>query len=133
MKNLLTATLLALPLAACAATGTSYERSDAVAAELAEFERTGEMTNCVPLRSMNINALDERTFLIRVGNNEYYLNELSSSCSGADRNFNRLQYTTSLSSLCRGEIIRVVENTSGFTVGSCGLSDFERLEKVDSE
>lgn len=118
-------------IAACATTGSSYEMSEEVAAKLAEFEKTGEVDNCVPLRNMNINALDERNFLIRVGVNDYYLAELSSSCNGADRSFNRLQYETSLSQLCRGEIIRVIDNSSGFTVGSCGMSDVQKLRKIE--
>lgn len=119
-------------LAACATAGSSYEMSEEVAAKLAKFEKTGEVRNCLSLRSIDqIKALDDRNFLIEAGANDYYLAELSSSCSGADRSFNRLQYETSLSSLCRGEIIRVVDNSTGFTVGSCGMSDFQELRKLD--
>ncbi len=120
----------AAAVTACA-TGGGYEISEATAAKLAEFEKTGDVTNCLQLRAIDqIKPLDERNFLIEVGSNNYYLAELSSSCNGADSTFNRLEYTTSLSSLCRGEIIRVVDNSSGFTVGSCGMSDFQKLEKV---
>ncbi len=119
-------------VAACATAGSSYVMSDEVAAKLAKFEKTGEVDNCLPLRTIDqIKALDERTFLIEVGTNDYWLAELSSSCHGADRSFNRLQYTTSTSSLCRNEIITVVDNSTGFTVGSCGMSDFQKLEKIE--
>ncbi len=119
-------------LAACATAGSGYVMSDEVAAKLAEFEKTGEVKNCLQLRTIDqIRPLDERNFLIETGVNDYYLAELSSSCSGAASSFNRLQYTTSLSSLCRNEIIRVVDNTNGFTVGSCGMSDFQKLEKIE--
>lgn len=120
-------------LAACATAGSSYEMSDEVAGKLAKFEKTGEVTDCLRLTSIDqIKPLDERNFLIEAGVNDYYLAELSSSCTGADRSFNRLQYKTSLSSLCRNEIITVVDNSTGFTVGSCGMSDFQKLEMVDA-
>ncbi len=115
--------------AACAS-GGAYEMSEDVSARLAEFERTGDYQTCLGLRQINqIKPLDERTFLVRVGVNDYYLNQTTSSCRGADSTFNRLQYTTSLSQLCRNEIISIVDNTTGFTTGSCGLGSFERLEK----
>jgi len=125
---------IGIVVAACAAAGcastSSYEMSEEVAARLAEFERTGDYETCLGLRRIDqIKPLDERNFLVRVGVNDYYLNQLSSSCNGADSTFNRLQYTTSLSSLCRNEIITVVDNSTGFTVGSCSLGDFERLEQ----
>jgi len=120
-------------LAACTTTGSNYVMSDEVAAKLAKFEKTGDVTNCLSLRSIDqIKPLDDRNFLIEAGVNDYYLAELSSSCTGADRSFNRLQYKTSLSSLCRNEIISVVDNSTGFTVGSCGMSDFQKLEMVDA-
>ncbi len=119
--------------AACASSG-SYEMSEKASARLAEFERTGDYQTCLGLRQISqIKPLDEHNFLVRVGLNQYYLNKVSGRCSGADRTFNRIQYTTSISQLCRNEIISIVDNTTGFTTGSCGLGDFERLEnKVDN-
>jgi hypothetical protein len=129
-KTLILAGAAAL-LAACA-TGSSYEMSEETAAKLAGFEKTGDVRNCLPLRTIDqIKALDERNFLIKAGANDYYLAELSSSCGSADDSFTRLQYETSQSSLCRGEIIRVVDNTTNITVGSCGMSDFQKLEKLE--
>ena len=117
-------------LGACSTTTSDAKNSAAVPERLAAFEKTGETTNCLNLRRISsIKALDERHFLVEVGVNDYYLNKVSGRCSGADRTFNRLQYKTSIASLCRNEIIRVVDNSQGFTVGSCGLGNFERLEK----
>jgi len=119
-----------LALSACASASTAERKTSERAAErLAEFDRTGEITNCLSSGQINsINALDEYNFLVRVGPNKYYLNEVS-RCSGAASSFNRLQYTLHGSQLCRNEIILVVDNSSGFTVGSCGLGSFERLTK----
>lgn len=133
MKNAMLAMAAILGAAGCAS--VEREEISAKAAErLAEFDRTGDMRTCLSLRSIDqIKPLDESHFLVRVGVNDYYLNEIPGRCSGADNSFNRLQYTTSLSQLCRSEIISIVDNTSGFTVGSCGLGSFERLEKKPKE
>lgn len=116
-------------IAACA-TVAEAEISQEAAEKLAQFERTGEKTDCLQLRRIDsIDPLDERHFLVRVGVRQYYLNEVSGGCFGAGDSFNRLQYTTTLTQLCKNEIIKVVDNVNGFTTGSCGLGEFERLEK----
>ncbi len=119
-----------LSLGACATT-VSDEKADKAAERLAEFEATGERTSCLSLRRItSITPLDDKTFLVRAGN-DYYVNKVSGRCAGADSNFNRLQYRLNVAQLCRNEIVTVVDNTQGFTVGSCGLNDFERLEKKE--
>ena len=130
-RSLLLTGLLAL--SACATAETAeHQVSEKAAKRLAEFDRTGEMTTCLNVSRINsITALDEYNFLVRVGANDYYLNEVS-RCSGADRAFNRIQYEMSGSQLCRNQIIRIVDNSGGFTVGSCGLGSFEHLtEKLE--
>ncbi len=119
-----------LALSACASASVAKgEISESAAKRLAQFERTGETTNCVGSRRINsITPLDEYNFLVRVGLNSYYLNQVS-GCNGADSSFNRLQYKLHGGQLCRNEIIQVVDNSSGMTVGSCGLGSFERLTK----
>lgn len=130
MKYHICALSAAFAISACA-TANSYEMSEEAASALAAFERTGETDSCLPLRSIRqIKPLDERYFLVQVGQNQYYLNETKGRCSGADRLGYRLQYSTTLSQLCRSEIIDVVDNTTGFTAGSCGLGEFEKLEKI---
>ena len=111
------------------------EMSDEAAQKLERFEQTGETRSCLGLRRISqITPLDDHLFLVRVGANEYYLNEVNGRCSGASRSFNRLQYKTSIGQLCRNEIIRVVDNSSGISVGSCGLGSFERLqEKTEND
>ena len=132
MKALALSSIAALALFGCATT-SSYEMSEETAARLAEFERTGEMDACLSLRSLNITPLDERHFLVREGVSRFYLNEVNGNCSGAGRANNRLQYRTSLSQLCSNQIISVVDNSTGITVGSCSLNDFERLEKKEAD
>ena len=122
----------ALFAASCASSGSSYEMSEAVAERLAKYEKTGETETCLSVRRINaITPLDDRNFLVRVGVNDYYLNQPRGRCAGAARFGNRLQYKVHGGSLCRNEIIQVVDNSSGLTGGSCGLGSFEKLEEVD--
>ncbi len=125
--------ILAGALSACA-TASTYEMSEKAAAQLAEFKHTGEVVRCLSRSAISeIRPLDAQNFLIRVGVNRYYLNTVKGTCYGADRRSNRLQYSISINQLCKYEVIGVVDNTSGLTVGSCVLGDFERLETVESD
>lgn len=132
-RNWMAATAAIVLVAGCASAGEPLEMSEEVAERLAEFEATGETRSCIGVTQIrNIDALDESRFLVRAGGG-YYLNEVSGRCNGADRAFNRLQYSTSTGQLCRNEIITIVDNSNGFTVGSCGLGDFQELEKIATE
>lgn len=100
------------------------------AERLADFERTGEKVRCIALRSVSqIEPLTDDLFLVRAGVSDYYLNVMKGTCNGAASAFNRLEYRTSLSQLCANEIARVVDNSGGFTQGSCAFGEFERLER----
>ena len=117
-------------LAACASTAPPDDMSESAAARLTKFERTGETESCVSIRNISqIDPLSESLFLVRVGAGRYYLNEVNGRCNRAGSGFTRLQYTTSLSQLCRNEIVEVRDNSSGFVLGSCSLGTFERVEK----
>ena len=133
-KTIAMAALLVMSGAACATASSDTEMSAEVAARLAEFEPTGRTETCInTTRIRSIDALDDRRLLVRVGVNDYYLNEVSGRCSGAAWAGNRLQYTTSTGQLCRNEIIQVVDNTTGFMAGSCGLGSFQELAEKPAE
>jgi hypothetical protein len=115
-------------LAAGCATAASEPVDEAAAEKLAEFARTGQTTTCLSVaRISEIRAVDEKTLLIRSGVNEYYVSDLPSRCNGVTRNSTRIEYTTSTADLCRGEILRIVDNSAGFLTGSCGMGSFEKL------
>ncbi|MCI5044263.1 MAG: DUF6491 family protein [Aquisalinus sp.] len=119
-------------LSACTSSGVDTDE-DKVTAALAGFEKTGETESCISLRRIDqIKPLDDRNFLVRVGRNDFYLNEVSGRCSNADGINTRLQYRTTLSQLCRNELISVVDNSTGMNIGSCGLGSFQKLEKKAS-
>ncbi len=127
------ASLAAFAAPGFAAAKPAGEMSENVASQLSAYEATGETTSCLSVGQIrSIDPLDDRRFLVRA-NNGYYLNETSNRCSGAARSGNRLQYKLSTGQLCRNQIISVVDNSSGFTVGSCGLGSFEKLTKKAAE
>lgn len=115
--------------AGCAA--ANAERiNESAAAKLAEYDRTGDVTSCMNLRQISsIEAVDESTLLIKSGVNDYYVSDIKGRCGGATSGFNRFEYTTSTGQLCRNEIIRIVDNSTGFLTGSCGMGSFEKLTK----
>lgn len=116
------------------ATTNAEPVNGAAAAKLAEYGRTGDVRSCINVRQIsNIDAVDEKTLLIRTGVNDYYVSDLSSRCHGVTSSFNRIEYTTSTGQLCRNEILRIVDNSSGMLSGSCGMGSFERLEKKPVE
>lgn len=116
--------------AAGCATSSAERINDSAAAKLAEYDRTGEVTSCMNLRQIStMDAVDERTLLIKTGVSDYYVSDLKGRCSGATSSFNRFEYSTSSSQLCQNEIIRIVDNSTGFLTGSCGMGSFEKLAK----
>lgn len=118
--------LSGLALSGAAIAGSAAERA---AKKLDRFERTGEMTDCLMGSTVDeIDPITDDLFLVRVGVNTYYLNEVNGSCDGASSGFSRLQYTRSTSQLCRMQIINVYDNGSNFFRGACSLGAFEKLK-----
>ena len=127
MKKML---IVSLVWAAGCATTSAAPVNKSASAILDSHERTGEVTSCLNLRQISsMVAVDEETLLIKTGVNDYYVSDLGGRCSGATRNSNRFEYSTSLSSLCRNDILKVVDNSTGFLTGSCGVGSFEKLAK----
>ncbi len=128
-KKLLLAGVFAIAGVGCATAASGPELSAKAAERLADFEPTGETKSCLSLTQIrSIDAIDDYHFLVETRNGDYYLNTLSHRCSGASRGGYHIQYTVNGGQLCRNEIITVVDSTSGFTAGSCGLNDFEKLQ-----
>ena len=99
--------------------------------QLDNFEPTGNIERCLNVRNIDsITALEDDVFLVRAGRT-FYLNEPSRRCSGASDPFTYLQYEVSVGSLCRNEIIHVVDQSSGIRAGGCTLGDFQELQKVE--
>lgn len=125
--------ILGIGLAACATEGRVATLSEEAADKLAAFEPTGEMTNCLNSRLIQeVRPLNETLILVRTGANAFWLNRTTGRCNNAESSFSRLQYRNTTSQLCRGQIVQVIDNTTGSTVGSCSFGDFERLEAKEA-
>ncbi len=98
-------------------------------AALDRFDETGDSVKCVSMRSVDITAVDDNTFLFKVGMNDYYVNRTRDACTGASSNFTRMEIRLFRAQLCNGEIINVVQQQSGLFRGSCSLGDFQKLQR----
>ncbi len=121
--------VLALVFAATSAAQAGRPDGDA----LDKFDRTGETVNCVSMRSTDIKAIDENRLLFKVGVNDYYLNETRSACNDVDSNFTRIDVELFGSRLCSGEVLRIVDQSSGIYQGACSLGVFEKLTKKPAD
>jgi hypothetical protein len=101
---------------------------------LAKYKPTGETERCLPMRQIDsMKFIEDSIIMVKTHSDKVYFNQVSNDCNGARAN-QRIEYSTTIPSLCRNEIIRVVDNGSGILMGSCSLGDFERVEKrVDAE
>lgn len=116
-----------------AGSALAQQPSERAAERLAQFTETGETRDCVSVsRISSIAALDDNHFLVEMRGGGVYLNRVRGRCNQAGSSFTRLQYTVPTGQLCRGEIINVFDNSSNLWAGSCGLGEFEQLERVDT-
>lgn len=123
MKN--AAGVLAFVAAAASVASAEKDKTNM----LDRFDRTGETVKCVDMRSTDISAIDEDTLLFRVGAGDYYVNETKGTCNDADSAFSRFDITLFGTRICSGEIIKIVDRSSGIFQGACSLGDFEKLAK----
>jgi hypothetical protein len=95
---------------------------------LEQYEATGNVENCVPMRSLRQSIiLDDQTIFFESTGRRGYINKLPAKCNGLMRE-ERFAYGNSFGSLCRAEIITVLDSF-GRSWGSCGLGDFEEYSK----
>lgn len=97
-----------------------------------EYIATGEVKRCVPMRSVRQSVIlnDQTIFFESIGR-KGYMNRLPIECRGLMRE-ERFAYANSFGSLCRAQIITILDSF-GRTWGSCSLGDFEEYEKKPKE
>lgn len=84
----------------------------------------GPPQSCLPSRRAgNMHVVDEYTVLYRDGAT-IWRNDPPGGCNGLGRSGSAMVSRTIGAQLCRGDIVQIVDNTSGFNSGSCVLGDF---------
>ncbi len=92
------------------------------------YQETGNTEACVPMRSLRQSViLDNRTIFFEATGRRGFMNRLPTECQGLLRE-QRFAYANSFGSLCRAQIITILDSF-GRTWGSCALGDFEEWEK----
>lgn len=121
--------LIAL-LASCAAEPSpraiKYQAEQAAKLEKALVGYTpGKPQSCVDLRDLTRpESYGDATILYSTSSRLIYRNDVSGGgCGGAGRDYIMVNEVFG-SRLCRGDITRLVDRTSGFYAGSCSLGDF---------
>lgn len=96
------------------------------------YQETGVTRACVPMRSLRQSIiLDNRTIFFEVSGRRGFMNRLPNECPGLLRE-QRFAYANSFGSLCRAQIITILDSF-GRTWGSCALGDFEEWEKKEKD
>lgn len=92
------------------------------------YEATGESEACIPMRRLGSSIVfDDQTIFFEGRGKRGYLNKLPAKCIGLARE-ERFAYANSFGSLCRGDIITVLDSF-GRAWGSCGVGHFEEMVK----
>jgi hypothetical protein len=123
---------LALPLtlvAACAKIDSTpmplTEKQSAVLVKELDGKVAGAPVNCInDFNAYNTIRVSDDILLYRVSGRLVYRNNLRSSCRGLARDNDIIVSEQFGSQKCRGDIIRLVDRTSGMPGGFCSLGEF---------
>ena len=133
MKSLFFAIPAAMLLAAPAMGGTTSELTEKQQVKLdqrLEGRTAGETRSCInrhDQREMTVISDDILIFGSSRNAKTIYVNKPYGGCPDADRNI--LSYSRPTSSLCKGEIVNLIDNASGISMGSCAFGEFVAYTK----
>ncbi len=122
----------ALPLTLVAACGKVdstpkplTEKQSAVLMKELKGKVAGKPVKCISdLNTTNTIRVSDNILLYRVSGRLVYQNTLRSACSGLARDDDIMLSEQFGSQKCNGDIIRLVDRTTGMTGGVCSLGDF---------
>ena len=123
---------LAVPLslvAACSDVDSTpkplTEKQSAVLMKQLDGKVAGKPVNCLSdFNTGNVIRVSDNILLYRISSRLVYKNTLRSSCPGLARDDDIIVSEQFGGQKCRGDIIRLVDRTSGITGGVCSLGDF---------
>ena len=122
--------LFVIAAAALAGCMTQPQPATRSAEAQAEFQKltagtvAGQPISCLPsYRSGNMVTIDDSTIAFKNGRT-VYVNHLIGQCSSLGSGFYTLVTRSNGTGLCRGDIARVADVSTGMIVGSCAVGDF---------
>lgn len=123
MIFLASATILAATGVAAAAQAPDAALTPKVAEALAG-RTAGKPVSCVRLRDVrSTQIVDESAIIYKLSNKRWLVNFPAGGCASL-RPDRALVTSTPSTSLCRGDIARVIDPPTPIEYGSCGLGDF---------
>ena len=133
--RILTLMITASAITSCTSGPQSAEYDAANAAKLQATlagKVAGAAVSCLPsFRSNDMIRVGDDVAVFRDGRNRVYVNRLHGRCNGlGNPNYTLVTKTVSSSSVCRGDIARIVDLPTGMTVGSCSFGDFVPYTKA---
>ncbi len=139
LTSLTVAFVAAATLAGCAADQRSAEPAELTPAQLALLEDNlrgkvaGRPVRCIPdSRNDQTIRVSDDILLYRVSGRLVYRNDLRGSCPGLARDNDVIVSVRYGTGPCSGDIIRLVDRTSGFPGPSCVLGEFTPYRRAQS-
>jgi Family of unknown function (DUF6491) len=123
--------------------GCSYGDTESAPAPIAEKEAkllekelkgkvAGEPVNCISrIGQDNMIRISDDMLLFRQSGRLIYQNKLRSSCPGLARDNDIVVTETYGGQLCRGDLLRLVDRTSGIPGPVCSLGEFVPYRKAE--
>lgn len=133
---LLTASILPLTLlAACAQVDSTpkplTEKQSTLLNRQLEGKVAGKPVNCISdFNGTNVIRISDDILLYRVSGNLVYKNKLRSSCPGLARDSDIIVTEQFGSQKCKGDLLRMVDRTSGMQGPVCSLGEFVPYRKA---
>lgn len=101
------------------------EKQSAVLMKQLDGKVAGKPVNCLSdFNTGNVIRVSDNILLYRISSRLVYKNTLRSSCPGLARDDDIIVSEQFGGQKCRGDIIRLVDRTSGITGGVCSLGEF---------
>jgi hypothetical protein len=117
-----------LLLGGCATMAQTAQGPDPKLAEALEGKVAGKPQNCLALDRAVGSEIFRDAILYREGRNRYWLAD-APGCGTSGNNDYILVQNVFGSQLCRGDLIRLVDRTSGFHGGACSVRSFTPYSK----
>jgi hypothetical protein len=134
MRPIILTTLVLPLLASCGQVDSTpeplTEKQTALLAKELDGKTPGKPVNCISdFQGTNVIRISDDILLYRVSGNLVYKNNLRSTCPGLARDNDIIVSEQFSSQKCRGDLLRLVDRTSGIQGPVCSLGEFVPYRK----